>query len=421
MSYFKNFGLVEYRFGNEDESQRILVEDLSIYVDLLEQIDDLIGFYEYYDILDGDRPDTLSYKIYGTTDYYWTFYLMNPFLKETGWPLHQKNLDEYTVKKFSGATYTPGSGVEWRDPIYRVETGYGPLRFSLGSVTSSKTNVVVNVTGNEDPLLDNQIPINDATGIVSGYNISGLYIPNGTTITAVDYGNNILYLSTNTTDDYEAVDGVVNPPLTCWDGNAYQLHVNSTSVDIREGDIVRGSGILNDSQGPTYVTSFKNNIITLSRPATQPYTSGDTFQIYGPMEAYRNWDLAQVTLKSTNRSGKEFHEYIPFSEYYDDEYESKVYPYDTTGIVIEPEATHHYENSSGEWIDAVFTSTNPYGTSPLFLDKPGGLDVEVPPSSSVVTNREYMQESNDVARRIRVIKPDVITRVVNEFQRLVKG
>lgn len=418
MSYFKNFGLVEYRFGNEDESQRILVEDLSIYVDLLDQIDDLIGFYEYYDILDGDRPDTLSYKIYGTTDYYWTFYLMNPSLKETGWPLHQKNLDEYAVKKFAGATYKPATGFMFERPFQR-STPTRPLRFYIGDVTVNHTPIVVNITGNEDPLPDNQIPVSSTVGIFPGYNIAGLYIPEGTTITAVDYANDILYLSNNTTDDYEAVDGVVNPSLTCWSGNAYELRINSTDLDIRVGDIIRGTGVLDNKYGTPTVTKFSDNVITMSRPIVEPYTSGDTFQIYGPITVTRNWDLAQITLKSTNRSGAEFHQFIPFNEYFDFTYESNPYDYSTTGIVIEPEATHHYENSSGEWVDSVFTQLNPYGEPPLYASTPIGI--EEPPSAAIITNREHLQAANDEARRIRIIKPNVITRVVNEFQRLVKG
>lgn len=37
--------------------------------------------YTFYDIQDGERPDTVSYKLYGSTEYYWTFFIINDFLQ----------------------------------------------------------------------------------------------------------------------------------------------------------------------------------------------------------------------------------------------------------------------------------------------------------------------------------------------------
>jgi len=43
---------------------------------------------------DFDRPDTLSYSLYGTPDYYWTFYYLNNDIRESGWPLAELELQD---------------------------------------------------------------------------------------------------------------------------------------------------------------------------------------------------------------------------------------------------------------------------------------------------------------------------------------
>ena len=81
--YFKNFESLAYRFGNLEDP--VLFNNLTQYVDLIDEIKSNVAFLNKYTILSGDRADSLSHKLYGTTDYYWTFYLMNDHLRLSGW------------------------------------------------------------------------------------------------------------------------------------------------------------------------------------------------------------------------------------------------------------------------------------------------------------------------------------------------
>ena len=94
-----------------------------MYLDLLDQIKDQAVFYQYHSIYDGDRPDTLSHKIYGTTKYYWTFFLMNEDLRVSGWPLSTQTLDAVikdnyphwtivTKDNISDSLFVPGSSIQ---------------------------------------------------------------------------------------------------------------------------------------------------------------------------------------------------------------------------------------------------------------------------------------------------------------------
>lgn len=111
-NYFENFPKVLYLFG--DEQEPVLFQKLTQYVDLIDTIRDDQGAYIEYEIRDGDRPDTLSYKLYGKSEYDWTFFLMNQRLRETGWPKDTKQLYEYAQNTLF-PNYTAKLGFQERD------------------------------------------------------------------------------------------------------------------------------------------------------------------------------------------------------------------------------------------------------------------------------------------------------------------
>ena len=63
--FFKNFPLITYNFG--DEVTPSLYQNLSVYIKLIDEIKDDIAFYTTLFIQDYDRPDSLSFKLYDTT------------------------------------------------------------------------------------------------------------------------------------------------------------------------------------------------------------------------------------------------------------------------------------------------------------------------------------------------------------------
>lgn len=104
MSYFNNFPSVNYKFGNEFNEN--LFQDVSAYVQIVDEIKDNIDFYLPYTILEGERPDQLSQKLYDTPSLYWTFFLMNDHIRELGWPLLASQVQELVAKQFSKKVIT---------------------------------------------------------------------------------------------------------------------------------------------------------------------------------------------------------------------------------------------------------------------------------------------------------------------------
>ena len=81
--YFEPFGFVRYKFG--DGEAPVLFNDLTEYVDIIDEVKENATLLNKYTVVAGERPDTLSYELYGTTDYYWTFFLLNDHVRVSGW------------------------------------------------------------------------------------------------------------------------------------------------------------------------------------------------------------------------------------------------------------------------------------------------------------------------------------------------
>ena len=120
-NYFKNFGFAEYKFG--DNADIDLSQDLTKYVDLIDQIRNNISFTENYNILSGDRPDVVSHKLYGTMDYYWTFYLMNEHVRLSGWPLNNDEILDQVKSKYPNRVLTTTSEIGALFPVGQVIEG----------------------------------------------------------------------------------------------------------------------------------------------------------------------------------------------------------------------------------------------------------------------------------------------------------
>ena len=104
MPYFYEFPTIDYKFGNEASTTEF--QDLSIYADIIDQIKDAVALYEDYYVLPDERPDQVSYKLYGTTENYWTFFLVNEKLRESGWPLSPGRVFDLAKKLYADKVLT---------------------------------------------------------------------------------------------------------------------------------------------------------------------------------------------------------------------------------------------------------------------------------------------------------------------------
>lgn len=118
--FFKNRPELSYRFNPAYENR---FQDLSAYSDIIDDVKNNISFFEFYTLKEGERADQLSFRMYGTPDYYWTFYLMNDEIRYGGWPLTSSELKGVIANHYSDYVLTPGGpmGTQW--PIGREVRG----------------------------------------------------------------------------------------------------------------------------------------------------------------------------------------------------------------------------------------------------------------------------------------------------------
>lgn len=149
MSYFKQFPTLPYDFDRDGIKQTVV--DIYRSARPLNAFLDDLNSYSFYEVKNGERPDIVSQRIYGTTQYYWTFFVINDFLHDglAAWPMSQEKLQAYMDQEFEGVVITTNPSVEDTGDI-GVETGYPNSlagRFELGETitgtTSGATGILV--------------------------------------------------------------------------------------------------------------------------------------------------------------------------------------------------------------------------------------------------------------------------------------
>jgi hypothetical protein len=113
-----------------------------------------VGFYQTITVIDGERPDHLSQRLYNTPHFHWTFLLLNPQIKNIwdDWPMSSAQLIEYCTNKYQylagdtddslvdkfilGETVTGGvSGATGIVKEIHVNLGYVTIEKLIGTFT----------------------------------------------------------------------------------------------------------------------------------------------------------------------------------------------------------------------------------------------------------------------------------------------
>ena len=107
MRFFSQFPLTDYKINEETTSSSLI--DIYRHVDVNETLIDDITSYRLYNIKDGERPDIVSFKLYGSPEYHWSFFIINEKLNSMNdWPRSfneqasfiDKKYDEHSVLEF---------------------------------------------------------------------------------------------------------------------------------------------------------------------------------------------------------------------------------------------------------------------------------------------------------------------------------
>jgi len=99
MSFFTFFPKLTYDLeGNNNEK---LVTDLFNRLKVREKIKNELSFYSTYDVIDGDTPESLAYKLYDSAQFHWVILLINNVTDRFyGWPLTVEQFETYIADKY---------------------------------------------------------------------------------------------------------------------------------------------------------------------------------------------------------------------------------------------------------------------------------------------------------------------------------
>lgn len=108
-NFFRNFPRTDYGFGDTVNFNDF--QNLNVYVDIVDQFKDASTYYQRYSILENERPDQLSYKLYRNPNYGWTFYLLNDKIRESGWPMSRSKIYQLAKEYYPHITITTEANI----------------------------------------------------------------------------------------------------------------------------------------------------------------------------------------------------------------------------------------------------------------------------------------------------------------------
>lgn len=104
--YFQNFPAIYYEYEIGGKKVLRTVTDITQNIRVVSSILDSITLYDEYDIMDGETPEIISNKIYGSPLYHWIIMIANQrFNYLEDWPMTTDQLETYIKNKYGDQMY----------------------------------------------------------------------------------------------------------------------------------------------------------------------------------------------------------------------------------------------------------------------------------------------------------------------------
>ena len=170
MPYFKQFPKVEYDFERNGIVQNMV--DIFRHVKPLQNFVDNFSGYRFYNIINGERPDIVSTRLYGNQDFYWTFFVINEYLHDgyRSWPVSQEALLKFMEVEYNGFAIETNPSTIDRTSDGLIESPVNSHRNSLAgrfqigeTITGGTTGATGTLTRKITDL--SQVIVQNTTGI----------------------------------------------------------------------------------------------------------------------------------------------------------------------------------------------------------------------------------------------------------------
>lgn len=236
MKYFNYFPAVEYKFGNEEEPD--IFRNISVYAEVIDAVSNNSSFYNDYYIQEFERPDQISFKLYRTPNYYWTFFLMNAHIREQGWPLTNRELVEKAQLDYKDKTITTKTLLTDKFKVGETITGntsgatatVGHRHLDLGQI------VLTNVTGT---FVSGEVVTSELNKII--------------TVTSYENEYESAHHYENSSGEYVDIDPSVGP-------GAFDIEVTYLDRLVKVNDSLKSIRVIKPSSINSIVNAFREAV-----------------------------------------------------------------------------------------------------------------------------------------------------------------
>ena len=144
--FFSPFPKIDYNLSGVN-GNTIEVTDIFRRVKIRSKIADNVTLFDKYDVAEGEKPEDIAYKIYGSADYFWVVTLINNIVNRYyDWPL-----DSFSFQKYMNDKYSNPDGIHHYEITQSSgkQAGDGPADYSHKIEVNSDTSGAQSVTNRE--------------------------------------------------------------------------------------------------------------------------------------------------------------------------------------------------------------------------------------------------------------------------------
>lgn len=104
--YFKRFNNIYYPFTINNKEVVNVVRDITSNVRFRKAVLENVTLFDEYDIVDGETPEIIASKVYGSSEYHWVIMLCNQrYDYMADFPMDSFTLNQYIVEKYGDQLY----------------------------------------------------------------------------------------------------------------------------------------------------------------------------------------------------------------------------------------------------------------------------------------------------------------------------
>ncbi len=176
-NYFNYFPSTFYSVDSDKQTSLDVVTNITARFAFEQSLKENSTIFYPYDIKDSDTPESIAYKIYGSSERHWIVLNFNNIIDpQYDWPLSYPNFTDYVNEKYAAngaANTTIQSGLTWAQSENNVHSYYKIVTRSTNAVTADNKTIKEKIQIDEDAYTNLQTSSNQYT------------LKNGTVITEI--------------------------------------------------------------------------------------------------------------------------------------------------------------------------------------------------------------------------------------------